>query len=77
MMPADELCPENFRDIRKAIVMQDPINVFPSLPAKLLIGFELLSLLVFDLQFVYPDSYTTNAGCIKAFIWQFVLEWVP
>ena len=51
-MPTDELYPDNFRDIKKALVVQDPINVFPALLAELLIGPELPALLIFGLSFV-------------------------
>ena len=52
MMLADELYPDNFRDVKKTLVVQDPMNVFSTLLAELLIGSELLGLLVFGLQFV-------------------------
>ena len=52
VMPTNKLCLDNFRDIRKALVVQNPINIISALLAELLISFEFLSLLVFDLQFV-------------------------
>ena len=67
-MPADVLYPDSFQDIKKAPVMQDPINVFTALLAKLLIGLKLLCLLVFDLQLMQPQFYATSAGCIRTFI---------
>ena len=51
-MPADELRLDDFWDVKKALVVQDPVNVFSALLAKLLISSELLGLLVFGLQFV-------------------------
>ena len=49
MMPANKLCPDDFRDVREALVMQYAINIIsafwvfrPGLPG----------LLVFDLQLV-------------------------
>ena len=51
-MPADELHLDYFEDIREALVMQHAVNVFPAMLAKLLIGPQLPSLLVFVLQFV-------------------------
>ena len=48
-MPADELSLDNFRDVKEALVMQDPSNVVPAfwVPYS---GF--LGLLVFGLQFL-------------------------
>ena len=52
VMPADELYPDDFWNIREALVVQDPVNVFLALLAKLLISLEFLSLLVFLLKFL-------------------------
>ena len=68
-MPADELYPDNFRDVEKALVMQDLINIFPALLAKLLISSELPGLLVFILEFLQPQFYASNTGCIKTFFY--------
>ena len=51
-MPADELCPDDFQNVEETFVVQDPINVFSALLAKLLIGSELPGLLVFILKFL-------------------------
>ena len=51
-MPTNKLCPDNFRDVREALVVQNPIDVVPALLAELLVGPQLTDLLVFDLQFV-------------------------
>ena len=76
-MPTDKLCLDNFRDVKKALVVQDPINIFPALLDELLIGLEFSGLLVFGLQLLQLQSHATNAGCIKTFILLFALEWVP
>ena len=52
VMPANKLCPDNFRDVGEALVVQNPINVIPALLAKLLVGLQLPGLFVFGLQFV-------------------------
>ena len=49
-MPADKLCPDNFREIREALVVQDLIIVFSALLTKLLISPEFMSVCVFVLQ---------------------------
>ena len=66
-MLANELCLDNFRDIGKALVVQDAINVVPALLAKLYISSELSDLLVFLLEFLQPQFHATNAGSIKIF----------
>ena len=73
-MPINELCPDNFRDIRKTLVVQDPVNVFYALLAKLLISLEFLGLLIFYLEFLKPQLYATNASSIKIFAQQLALE---
>ena len=52
MVPTDKFCLDDFRDVKKALVVQHAVNVFPVLLANLLIGLELPGLLVFGLQFV-------------------------
>ena len=51
-MPTNKLYPDDFRDVREALVVQNPINVVPALLAKLLIGPQLPGLFVLGLQFV-------------------------
>ena len=51
-MPANEICPDYFQDIREALVVQNFINVFPALLVKLLIGPKLLGLFIFILNFL-------------------------
>ena len=51
-MPTYKLYPNDFRDVKEALVVQNPINIVSALLAELLISIELLGLLVFDLQFV-------------------------
>ena len=65
MMPADELCLDNFWDVGEALVVQNLVNVFPALLAKLLISLELPGLLVFILEFLQPQSHATNASFIR------------
>ena len=56
VMPTNKLCPDTFRDVGKALVVQNPIDVVPALLAKLLvgllIGFQLPGLVVFILKFL-------------------------
>ena len=47
--------------------MQNLINIFPTLLAKLLIGPELVSVFVFALQLLQPQAHIANAGCIRSF----------
>ena len=51
-MPIDKLCPDDFRNIGEVLVMQNSINVFLALLAKLLNGPEFPGLLVFILKFL-------------------------
>ena len=55
-MPTNKLCPDDFRNVREALVVQNPIDVVQALLAellvRLLVGFQLPGLLVLDLQFV-------------------------
>ena len=51
-MLINELCPDNFRDGKEVLMMQNPVNVFSALLTGLSISFELLGLLLFSLQFV-------------------------
>ena len=52
MMPTYKLCPDDFWDVKQALVVQNPIDGVPALLAKLLISPELPGLLIFGLQFV-------------------------
>ena len=52
MVPANELCLDDFRDVGEALVMQHAVNVFLALLARLLVGPQLPGLLVFSLQFM-------------------------
>ena len=66
-MPADELCLNNFWDKKKTLVVQNLVNVFSALLAKLMIGFELLDLFVFILEFLLPQFHITNTSFVKIF----------
>ena len=52
VMPTNKLCPDDFRDVREALVVQHAVDVVPALLAELLVGPQLSSLLVLGLQFV-------------------------
>ena len=56
VMPTNKLCPDDFRDVGEALVVQNPIDVVPALLAELLVGLlvgpQLSDLLVLGLQFV-------------------------
>ena len=56
VMPINKLCPDDFRDRKEALVVQDAVDVVPALLAKLLVGLlvgpQLLGLLVLGLQFM-------------------------
>ena len=72
MISANELYQDNFQYVKKALVVQYPINIFPALLAKLLISPELSGLLVFGLQFILPQSHAIYTDCIKTFIQRFI-----
>ena len=38
MVPADELCLDDFQNVREALVVQHVVDVFPALLAGLLVG---------------------------------------
>ena len=63
-MSANKLCPDDFRDIREALVMQDPIDIVPAFCMPCL-GF--LGLFIFSLQLLQPQFYATNASLIRSF----------
>ena len=50
VMPISKLYPDDFRNVREALVVQNPINVVPALLAKLLVVPQLPGLLVFILK---------------------------
>ena len=52
VMPTNKLYPDDFRDVREALVVQNSIDVVPALLAELLVGPQLPGLLVLGLQFV-------------------------
>ena len=52
VMSTNKLCPDDFRDVREAQVVQNPIDVVLALLAELLVGLQLPGLLVLGLQFV-------------------------
>ena len=56
VMPINKLCPDDFRNVGEALVVQYAIDVVPALLAELLVGLlagpQLSSLLVLGLQFV-------------------------
>ena len=64
MIPADKLCPDDFWGARETLVVQDPIDVVPVfwVPYS-----SFLSLLVFGLQFLQPQSHAANASPVKTF----------
>ena len=49
VMPTNKLCPDDFRDVGEALVVQNPIDVVPALLAELLVGPQLPGLLVLGL----------------------------
>ena len=55
-MPTNKLCPDNFRDVRETLVVQDAVDVVLALRAKLLVRLlvdpQLPGLLVLGLQFM-------------------------
>ena len=65
MMPANELYPDNFWDVKKALIVQDSINVIQTCWV-FSSGFP--GLFVFILQFLQPQSHAIDIGCIKALI---------
>ena len=52
VMPTNKICPDDFRGVGEALVVQNPIDVVPALLAKLLVGLQLPGLFVLGLQFV-------------------------
>ena len=66
-MPADKLYPNNFQDVKKALVVQNFINVFKALLAELLIGPEVSSLFISILEFLQPQSHIANASFVRIF----------
>ena len=65
-MPANKLCLDDFRDVRKALVVQYAINVL-SIVFTQLFFFELLGLLIFLLEFLQTQSHTANASLVETF----------
>ena len=52
VVPTNKLCPDDFRDVGEALVVQNPIDVVPALLAELLVGLQFPGLFVLGLQFV-------------------------
>ena len=50
VIPTNKLCPDDFRDLREALMLPNPIDVVPALLAKLLVSTQLSGLLVFILK---------------------------
>ena len=65
-MLAHEFCLDNFRDIKKALVMQHIVNIFLAILDQLFC-FEFLRLFVFTMQFLEFQSHAANINLIKAF----------
>ena len=70
-MPANKLRPDDFGDVGEALVVQQAVNVFLALLAKLLVSSELPGLLVFILEFLQPQSHASDD--IKPFFGQLFL----
>ena len=64
-MPADELCPDDFRDVGEALVVQHAVEVLPVLGQ--LSRPKLASVFVSVLQLLQPQSHATNADSIRTF----------
>ena len=52
VMPTNKLCPDYFRDVKEALVVQNPIDVVLALLTELLVSPQLPGLLVLGLQLV-------------------------
>ena len=65
-MLADKFCPDNFRDVKYALVMQHAVDVFLAVFDWLFCS-KFPYLFILTLQFLESQSYTANAGLIKAF----------
>ena len=76
VMPANKLYPDDFRDIREALIMQHAINVVPVGTAWLLSS-NLPSLVVLILEFLQPQLHQADAGLVKFFVRQLVLKRFP
>ena len=74
VMPANKLCPDDFRDIGEALVVQHIVNV---IPASWVFRLGLTSLFVFGLELLQPQPHTTNIDNVKTFAQQLILEQVP
>ena len=57
VMPDNKLCPDDFRDVGEALVVQHAIDV---VPAFWVFRPGLPDLLVFGLQLMQPQSHTSN-----------------
>ena len=65
MMPADELCPDDFRDVKEALVVQHVVNVLPvlgQLPRP-----KVASVFVSVLQLLQSQSHAPDTDSIRTF----------
>ena len=62
-----KVCSDDFMDVWKILVVQDLVNIFPILLAKLYIGLQLPGLLVFILEIFQLQTHTANARFVRTF----------
>ena len=70
MIPIDELCSNNFRDIEEALVVQHAVDILPVVLDQLFRP-KLASVFIFVLQLLQPQAYT--AKDIRLFLGQVFL----
>ena len=72
-MPANKLCPDDFRDVGEALIVQHTVNVVPVGIAWLL-GSNLPSLVGLILEFLQPQLHWADAGLVGFFVRQLILK---
>ena len=75
-MPTDKLCPNDFRDIEKALMVQHIFNILPVNIAWLL-NSNFLSLVVFILNFLQLQPHQADASLVKSFNCHYIPKWFP
>ena len=66
MMPADEICPNNFQNIEKTLIVKHAVNILPVIFIELFCS-KLLDLFDFFLEFLQPQSHAANSSFVGTF----------
>ena len=75
-MSTNKLCPDDFRDVGEALMVQHAVNVVP-IDIAWLLSSNLPSLVVLILEFLQPQPHQADAGLVGSFVCQLVPKRFP